>query len=125
MPAICADLATLREAHAWRWGLNCLAYLAATFGTEDVPRLLALGPSTLSRIRDVREAWPGQLTIASQDPARSALGGKLLLPDLVDEPADPATNVDELLDRNIATYIETVGAICNTPEAVTEARHAI
>jgi len=114
-PAICIDLA-LRVDREALWVIDGVARLADKLhaGAEELPRLIAKGPSTPGRIVAAMEAWPGQLTVVSQDPWRQAYGGKRLsLPDWTYLP-DEEQSVPQLLRSNLDAFEDGVTALYST-----------
>lgn len=71
-------------------------------------RLLVSGPSKPDRIADLIAVWP-QSTLVSSAPARTANGGRLLLPDLTSVIA-PDLSREDLLDINIRRFDDVVSA---------------
>lgn len=84
-----------------------LRELNSAFTSPHHPRVVANGPSTLDRIREVGSVWSGPVTILSQNPWQKALRGRLLKADLVPEPA-PDLDKNELLTANLRIFKEAV-----------------
>jgi len=99
---ICVHASTRRGKAAWSWGLEGIRILGECLvgvGMGDTA-LLAYGPSTAQRVREVSEAWPGRLMVASQHPYQLARSGREL------DGRKVATNRDDLVLRNGAAYEE-------------------
>jgi hypothetical protein len=75
---IAVDLSTLRSQTEWAWGLQGIRELAARLGSlHSTPRLVAVGPQASQRLRDVRIAWSGDLTIASKGAWQLSQAGRI------------------------------------------------
>jgi hypothetical protein len=64
---IAVDFSTLPRRIEWRWALEGLQELARRLLEHgSLPHLVAVGPSAPPRLREVRDAWVGDITIASR-----------------------------------------------------------
>lgn len=109
---VCLDLA-LRSPGAQQWGIEGVRRLADALVARGgaVPRLLALGPSNVERMRPVAEAWPGQLTFLSQEPWWAAHGDRLLAADLSYTRNERRLSVESLLEANAATFASALAVL--------------
>jgi hypothetical protein len=97
----------MREKAHWEWHLQGVALLGEFFG-PNVPRLLAYGPSTLTRMQDIFDAWPGDVTFASQLPWRLAVGGQRLTESLDRIRVADDVSIDELILKNVTSFASSV-----------------
>ena len=109
---ISMDLGWARSDADWRWCIEGVRTLAEHF-CRSAPHLVANGPSTAARLSDLRSAWPGDLTFASQSPWSVGQHGRLLLDDLTDV-AD-GRRFDQLIETNAATFHRVADAIARSP----------
>jgi hypothetical protein len=104
--ALAVDLQTHREDSEWGWAIEGISYLAAILPTP-LPRLVANGPSSVTRIRDTVAAWRGPVTILSQNPWQKAQQGWVLDSELNAYEA-PEYSRDDLLQMNIGAFKQGV-----------------
>jgi len=107
--AVAVDLGTLTAGAAWSWGVRGLARLGELLA-PNVPKLLANGPSRVDRIKDLIEAWPGQVVPMSQRPWHLARHGRALNDDLSDS-KDVSLTAAELMRINADTFERTVRSL--------------
>jgi hypothetical protein len=107
--AVAVDLGTLKARAAWSWGLRGLAQLGELLA-PNVPTLLANGPSTLSRMTDVIEAWPGVVVPMSQRPWQLARHGRALNDDF-SHSKDVSLTATELMQINADMFERTVQSL--------------
>jgi hypothetical protein len=114
-PAFALDLGTLRSAADWQWAIGAIRALDRDLAGADVkPRLVVNGPSTLSRLTEVRLAWDGPLAFASQAPHRLASGGKRLTSTL--GWSYDAASRDELAIMNRHVFLSVAAQVAGTDE---------
>jgi hypothetical protein len=107
--AVSVDLGSLRAKAAWRWGVRGLARLGDLLA-PNVPKLLANGPSTLDRIMEVIDAWPGVVVPMSQRPWQLARHG-LALNDDFSISKDFSLTMAELMQINVDMFDRTVRSL--------------
>lgn len=107
--AVAIDLGTARSKETWRWALDGVAFLSEIVTQRQVqPRLITMGPSTLSRIQQLREVWPHPLTIFSKSAWQWAAAG-LVIEESGRRAKAYDADFDEILAQNIAA-LEAVAA---------------
>jgi hypothetical protein len=80
--AIAFDLSTLKHPEKWEWALDGLAKVERGFASMNcTPRLVAIGPSAVSRLRDLGTVWPHRITLASRAVWQLSKAGALQLAD--------------------------------------------
>lgn len=99
----------LRGPQEWSWWVEGLARLLAAL-PDEVPRMVVTGPCAPERLRAVLDVWPAPVTFATQHPWELAIHGKVLLPDLTDEPAARDESTAQLFEANCATFSTFVNA---------------
>ena len=104
-PTVVAVDVAARNSDHWLWLLEGIVILSSEFqqALGGVPHLVAHGPSTVTHIADVRDCWPGRITVASQMPAQVARSGSRLTPDF-DREFDASETREDLLVANAATF---------------------
>lgn len=102
---ICVHASTRRGHAAWSWGIDGIRILAQRFEEYGLngTSLLAYGPSTVVRIREIAACWPWRVVVASQHPYQLARSFRTLDDDL-SERAAPGRSREDLVIVNAAEY---------------------
>jgi hypothetical protein len=105
--AICIDFGSFTKRDELPWVLDGLDHLHRSVQqVAKVPRLIASGPFTPTRIAAVASRWTAAVTIASKRPWLLARQGQLLLDGLRHRPADRDMSIPELVEANSATFLD-------------------
>jgi hypothetical protein len=98
---IAVDFSTLKRRIEWRWAMEGLRELAVRLREHQIlPHLVAVGPSAPSRLREVRDTWLGNITIASRSVWQISRAGIATHPDGTREKLLDFA-FEDLLERNI------------------------
>lgn len=93
-----------RENRAWRWNLKGIRIIRELLSQDEV-RLIAIGPTTPSRIQSLVGAWGQNLAIASQKPWHLAQQGRSLNSALRGDLNLTMTRT-QLAEQNARTFLE-------------------